>query len=109
MARRPDEDELIDRLGDRQLLWNEQHARACRCLQEVREVPGHRSEIVGDQDSPCFGCHGQDLEVREAYELRLQGARKIDRRFLADRRQEDRELEVGIRLVADSTTGAVGR
>ena len=64
---------------------------------------------MGDQHSPSLGCRGEDLEVWEPCELRLVGAREIDGRLLADRSQEDRELEVGIRLVADFTTGAVVR
>jgi hypothetical protein len=101
LARRPDEDDLLDHIGDGKVLWNHHDAGACAGSQELGEVLRHRPAIVGDQNPACSCRSRQDFNIGQTGKSRLEGAQEVDDRFPADRGQEDLPVEIGVGLKAD--------
>ena len=95
---RTEENNLFDDGGDRQMLRHQENTGAGSGLDEFAEMLRHRPYIVGDENSAGFRSEGEDFRVRSPLEACLGDSLEIDARFAAGDRQDDRLIEILVRL-----------
>src|SRR5262245_24129206 len=96
----PDEKQVLGNGGNRRALGNDDQPRALIGANEFGEMVGHCASVMRNHDSAVSGRDRQNVRVFDALKAGLLGSLEIDGRLVALRSDDDRVLEIGIRLEA---------